>query len=196
MTQSYNHPKKGSTIKVEPIRELKAITRIKKILADNPRDLCLFTVGINTAFRGNEILSIKVNQVEHLNAGDVLEIKQSKTNKYRAVTLNQNTVNAISALLSSRTYKPTDYLFYSQRAPVLTVSSVDHLVKLWCKNVGLKGNYGSHSLRKTWGYQQRIQKNAPVPLLMEAFCHTSQKQTLDYLGIQSHEIQDLYALEL
>lgn len=196
MTQAQNHPPKGSTIKVEPIRDLKAIKRIKKILADNPRDYCLFTLGINTAYRANELLSIKERDVAHLSVGDVLEVKQSKVKKYRGVTLNNNVIESITALLASRAYQPDDYLFYSQRADRLTVESVNRFVKQWCSDVGLKGNYGSHSLRKTWGYQQRVQKNAPLPLLMEAFGHSTQKQTLDYLGIQSAEIQELYMLEL
>ena len=54
-----NHPKKGSAIKVEPIRDKKAIDRIKKQLRDSPRDLCLFILGINTAYRANELLAIK-----------------------------------------------------------------------------------------------------------------------------------------
>ena len=58
--QNPNHPTAGSTIKVEPIRDKKAISRIKKILGDQPRDLCLFTLGINTAYRANELLSLKV----------------------------------------------------------------------------------------------------------------------------------------
>ncbi len=51
-----NHPKKGDCIKVEPIRTKKAIKKIKKILS--PRDRCLFTLGINTAYRANGLLSI------------------------------------------------------------------------------------------------------------------------------------------
>ncbi len=66
----------------------------------------------------------------------------------------------------------------------------------WCQQVGLKGNYGSHTLRKTWGYQQRGQKNTPIPLLMEAFGHTTQKQTLEYLCIQAEEISELFDMEL
>ncbi len=196
MTQAKNHPRKGASIKVEPIRDIRAIKRIKKILTDNPRDFCLFTLGINTAYRANEILSIRVREVEHLKVGDFLEVKQSKVKKYRGVTLNKNVIESITGLLSSRQYQSDDFLFYSQRANALSVESVNHLVKQWCKDVGLNGNYGSHSLRKTWGYHQRTQKNAPVPLLMEAFGHSTQKQTLDYLGIQSHEIQELYTLEL
>jgi len=194
--QSENHPKKGSCIKVDPIRDLKAIKRIKHYLSEKPRDFCLFTLGINTAYRANELLSVRVCDVAHLQAGDGLELKQSKVNKYRGVTVNKNVVNAVADLLSAHSYESEDFLFYSQHASVLTVSTVNRLVKGWCNDNGLKGNYGSHTLRKTWGYHQRIQKNAPIPLLMEAFGHTTQKQTLDYLGIQAQEIQDLYNLEL
>ena len=196
LKQPENHPQKGSSIKVEPVRDLKAIKRIKKYLADKPRDLCLFTLGINTAYRANELLSIKVSDVEHLKIGDVLELKQSKVKKYRGVTINKNVVESVSLIIANHKYESDDYLFYSLHGSVLTVSAVNRLVKMWCRENGLKGNYGSHTLRKTWGYQQRVQNNAPIPLLMEAFGHTTQKQTLDYLGVQSHEIQELYSLEI
>jgi len=184
-------PAKGSSIKVEPIKDLKAIKRIKQILADKPRDLCLFTLGINTAYRAGELLSIKVGQVEHLNAGDSLTIKQTKTGKLRSVTLNQNCINSIHSYLTQIPLKRSQSLFTGQRG-VLTVSSVNRLVKRWCGDVGLRGNYGSHTLRKTFGYQQRVKQGAPLPLLVEAFGHTTQKQTLDYLCIQEEEIRDLY----
>ena len=41
-------------------------------------------------------------------------------------------------------------------------------MKQWCQDVGLRGNFGSHTLGKTWGYQRRMQ-GAAIPLLMEAF---------------------------
>ncbi len=50
---------------VEPIRDKKAIQRIKKLLRDRPRDLCLFTLVINTAFWANELLAIKIGAVRH-----------------------------------------------------------------------------------------------------------------------------------
>ncbi len=193
--QNPNHPTAGSTIKVEPIRDRKAIARIKKILADRPRDLCLFTLGINTAYRANELLSLKVGQVQALRAGDVLDLKQRKTHKYRPVTLNATAVAAIQAWLAIRDLQPEDYLFTGQRG-CLTVETMSTRVKTWCQDVGLKGNYGSHTLRKTWGYWQRLERGTAIPLLMEAFGHATQQQTLAYLGIQSDEIAQIYELEL
>ena len=92
-----NHPKKGSLIIVEPIRERAAIKRIKKLLKSKPRDYCLFIFGINTAYRANEILSIRASQVRNLQAGDSLNVKMSKTGKYRRVSLNENVIKAMVA---------------------------------------------------------------------------------------------------
>lgn len=197
-SKNLNHPKKGSTIKVEPIRDLRSIKRIKKNLADSRRDLCLFTLGINTAYRASELLSIKVGDVAHLKVGDRFELKQQKTRKFRATTFNATVVEAMRGWLAVHPNpRLTSPLFISKKsASALTVSTLCSMVKAWCDDVGLGGNFGSHSLRKTWGYHQRIQNKAAIPLLMEAFGHATQQQTLEYLCIQSEEIQELYALEL
>ena len=76
-----NHPKKGSQIKVDPIKKLKDIKAIKKILVNKPRDFALFTIGINTNLRASDLLRFKVGQVSDLKAGDVVEIKEKKTGK-------------------------------------------------------------------------------------------------------------------
>lgn len=62
--------------------------------------------------------------------------------------------------------------------------------------INLKGNYGSHTLRKTFGYMHRTVHNTDIPTLMEMFNHSSQKQTLAYLGIQPSEIRDAYLKEI
>ena len=193
-----HHPSLGSTIKVEPIRDKKAIKRIKKLLEDNPRDLGLLTLGINTAYRANELLSIRIGQVRYLQPGDQLNLKQSKTKQFRPVKLNLSAYQAIQDLLqylSTEALEDDALLFMGQRGP-LTVSTISRMVKTWCRNVGLKDNYGSHSLRKTWGYWQRMERGTAIPLLMEAFGHATQQQTLSYLGIQADEIAEIYELEL
>lgn len=198
LPRNANHPKKGSSIKVYPIRDLKAIKRIKKLNEDKPRDLCLFTLGINTAYRANELLSLTVGQVDHLVAGDVLDIKQSKTKKYRAITVNQTVVDVIDKWLKVHPDpRPQAPLFISRvSGKALTVQAVNLMIKKMCADVGLKENYGSHTLRKTWGYQARMHFNQPMPLLMAAFGHTSEAVTLEYLGIQDAEISKLYSMEL
>lgn len=203
-----HHPEKNTETRVEPIRDARAIEIIKAQLAAKPRDRCLFTLGINTAFRANELLSITLGQVQDLNAGDALRIRQTKTKKVRSVPLNGKVIDAIQAWLEKhpacRTIPDPDcFLFVSQRGAVLTVPTVSNMVKTWCRNakryaatsgldIDLKGNFGSHTLRKTWGYHQRMHNNAQLPVLMDAFGHTTQRQTLQYLGIEEKEIAELY----
>src|SRR5665648_869744 len=50
-----------------------------------------------------------------------------------------------------------DCLFTSRkRKAALLVPSVNGLIKKWTKSINLRGNYGAHTLRKTFGYIQRL----------------------------------------
>lgn len=193
---NHNHPKKGACIRVNPIRELEGIQLIKRNLDRQHRNLCLFTLGINTAYRANELLSLTVGQVAKLRTGDMLGLKQSKTGDFRAIVVNGVTVKAIQEWLyyHPKSHEADAPLFVSGRRKhkPLTVAAVNHLVKRWSKDAGLNGNYGSHTLRKTWGYHQRMTNHASVALLMKAFGHATETQTLQYLGILPQEVHDLY----
>ena len=192
-----NHPKKGSTIKVEPIKNLKDIETIKKLLYINPRNYALFVLGINTNLRASDLCRITADMVRNLNPMDEIEIKEKKTGKTRRITLNKGCTDAIQRLLASRPYQDEELLFLSQRGnEVLKPNTLNRLVKQWCKQINLKGNYGSHTLRKTWGYHQRVKYNVGIPELMVCFNHSTQKQTLDYLCIQPEEIKSVYANEI
>ena len=184
---------------MEPIRDLEAIAEIKSALSEKPRDLCLFTLGINTAYRASELLSIKFGQIAHLEAGDSLSLMQSKTGQYRRTTLNGVAINVVRGWLDQHPRpEPDAPLFISQRTRrALTVSPFINMVKGWCREAGVQGNYGSHTLRKTWGYHQlrgntKTPPHLVLPLLMEAYGHATQQQTLEYLCIQSDEIASLF----
>jgi integrase len=195
IARNRNRPQKGDHIKVDPIKRRKDIESIKKLLGDDPRNFALFTIGINTNLRASDLLRIKVGQVRDLKPGDEIELKEKKTGKSRRITLNKVCVQAIQRLLASRPYTDEELLFTGQRG-TLTVPSVHRLVKGWCRSINLRGNYGSHSLRKTWGFHQRVTFGVDIPRLMVCFNHSTQRQTLDYLCIQPEEIRGVYENEL
>jgi hypothetical protein len=58
---------------------------------------------------------------------------------------------------------------------------------------GITENASSYNLRKTWGYHQRMDRQALIPVMMVAFGHSSETLTLEYLGIQANEVQVLYS---
>ena len=57
-----------------------------------------------------------------------------------------------------------------------------------CRDVGLSGNFGTHSQRKTWGYHARMQ-GVDLALIMHKLNHESIVYTKRYLGITDDEIQ-------
>lgn len=193
--QNYNRPEPGSLIRVEPVRNIKDIKAIKKLLT-SPRDHALFTIGINTNLRASDLLQLTAGQVRNLKPDDELVIREKKTGKFRRLNLNKACIDAVDKLLKSRDYKDDDSLFYSSRGKVLTGPTVTNMVKEWCKQINLRGNYGSHTLRKTWGYHQRVTFGRGTAELMVCFNHSSERQTLDYLCIQPEEIRSIYRNEL
>ena len=194
-----NHPKSGDTIKVEPIRTLKDIKAIKRLLAHQPRNLAIFTLGINTNLRASDLLKVTVGMVRNLKPEDHFSIRETKTGKDRNITINKTVFEALRDLLDlhSPTTSDSTPLFQSRKGgKPLGVPYLNSLVKSWCKEINLTGNYGSHTLRKTFGYMHRTVNKTDLPTLMQMFNHSSQKQTLDYLCIQPEEIKSAYMFEL
>jgi len=196
-----NAPKKGMSTRVDPIKRPEDIRAIKVMLSDSPRNYCLFTLGINTNLRASDLCRLTVEQVVNLEPMDEVVLKEKKTGKLRRINLNESCIKAIKELIDKewRLWKShrlcNQSLFLGQRGPIKP-SAVHALVKSWCKEVGLKGNYGSHTLRKTWGYQQRVYYEVELPLLMRCFNHSNEKETLEYLCIQPEEIKAVYANEI
>lgn len=173
----------------EPIRDKDAIAKIKENLTDRPRDLALFVLGCNTAFRASDILALNVGDVR---GKRMLRVKEKKTDKYRVVPLNPLVIKALEPLTHGRDdHEP---LFVGEkRGTRLTVETLGRLWKKWCAEVGLTdGVYASHSGRKTFGYQQRM-AGASLDLLQKAYGHSSGAVTLAYVGITDKEIEQLYS---
>lgn len=189
-----NHPKKGSSTKSEPIRDLRDVARIKRMLRPNPRDYLLFVMGVNTAYRINELLSLKVRHVIYGVPGHIIDLKQSKQDQYRAVMINEAVSYAVAKWLEAHPDpRPSGPLFPSQKTgAALTVPAAIGLVKSWCADAGLVGAYSSHTLRKTWAYSQRVHFKEPIVLISRALGHSSVEETVTYLGLVPEEVRALY----
>ncbi len=88
-------------------------------------------------------------------------------------------------------FKPDndDFLFKSRKGNnALTIQSVNRLVKKWTKEINLKENYGAHTLRKTWGYHQRVTYSVGFEIISKRFNHSNPAITMRYLGIEDKEI--------
>ncbi|EFI35194.1 integrase family protein [Desulfonatronospira thiodismutans ASO3-1] len=192
-----NHPIKGSSIRVEPIRRLEDIKAIKKLLRDSPRDLLLFTMGINNGLRIGDLLRLKVEDVQHLRPNEYLRIKEQKTGKHNVLLINKTVHKAMANYMEKLCPDSADYLFKSRKSGrAISVEHANRMVKNWCRQINLRGNYGTHTLRKTFGYIQRVHYGVGYELLCKRFNHSSSSVTMRYLGIEESEVNDILMNEI
>jgi integrase len=185
---------------VDPIKKLKDIEKIKQYLKgkENRRDYMLFVVGINIGLRAGDLLELKIKDVlSGKNFNDSVLIKEQKTGKMREFSLNKSAKDAIQYYLENTTeYDSDDYLFKSRKGGRLTVQAAHKIIKGLLRELNIKGNYGTHSLRKTWAYHVYINnaKNNPMilPTLQKMLNHSNQATTLRYIGITKEVISDVY----
>ena len=192
-----NHPKPGSKILVNPIQNPKDILSIKTYLSDKPRDLLLFTLGINNGIRTGDLLKLKVSDLKDLKPGDSIQIKESKTQKVNVLSINKEVHKSLRHFLVTQNPKDDEYLFKSRNtALALTVMTVNRMVKSWCRAINLPGNYGAHTLRKTFGYIQRTKFGVGFEVLCRRFNHSSPAITMRYLGITDQEVYSILQNEI
>jgi len=185
-------------ITVEPVRDIKAIKTISKLLTDKPRDLLLWTLGINNGLRASDLLQLKVEDIEGKQPGDVVHIIESKTGKANILVLNGSAHKALmNYLKSAPDLSSDDYLFKSRKGgKALGSQAVSVMIKGWCGAVNLKGNYGAHTLRKTWGYHQRVTHGVGFEIICKRYNHSSPAITMRYLGIEDKEVHSVLMNEI
>jgi len=186
---------------VEPIRDIKKVTQIKNMLRgeNKIRDLLLFELWINSALRISDLLRIKVKDLfdGKGNINNFFDIKEEKTNKSNRITLTpkvQETLKQYKETYSFMIDKPDFYVFFHSKRSPKGEKHIDRkqawkMIHQRCIDVWLKGNFWGHTLRKTWGYQARL--NAiPLEIIQHKLNHSSLSVTQRYLGITADEIAD------
>lgn len=194
-----NHPKKGQSIKAEPIRTIEEIEYVKSILARKPRDYALFILGINTNLRAIDLLDIKIGQVKNLQPGDEISLMERKTKKNRRITLNRSCIAAIKPLIPNPCPEEYDgiHLFRTLKNKPLSVAYFSSLVKIWFIRAGHSGKGKSaHTLRKTFASVQYNHFKTPVAVIQHMMNHSSERQTLEYISFQPETIKSVYMNEI
>ena len=184
---------------VEPIRDRKKIAQIKNQLRGQRRyrDLFLFVVGINTALRISDLLTLRVMHFldEKQQIRRRFWIKERKRGKRHEVFVNSSVREIFEEYLAAYpdiVSNSQHFLFFNTKAfdfPVpIGRGQAWKFITAICKQVGLRGNFGTHSLRKTWGYHARLQ-GVDLALIMHKLNHESIAYTKRYLGITDDELQ-------
>ncbi|MBO0525219.1 site-specific integrase [Clostridium botulinum] len=186
---------------VEPIRSEKKIQDLKKYLlgAGSMRNYALIVLGINTALRVSDMLSLTWQDVYDFEEAEFkshVYIKEKKTGKSKKFLLNKNAVEALRRL-KKKVWTTFSFPAYFHKRngtnKPITRFGANEIIKGACAAVGIKEHIGCHSLRKTFGYHS-WKKGVLIPILMELFNHSNQAITKLYLGISQGDIDEVYRL--
>ena len=176
----------------QPIRNERDIKAIRKLLSDSPRNHLLFVMGINNGLRAGDLLRLKVKDVKGMKPGDSINIKEGKTGKQNILVINKTVHKVLMQYLTEGQLSDDDYLFKSQKGDQpLTIQAINNYIKNWTSAINLKGNYGAHSLRKTWGFIQRTNYGVGFEVICKRFNHSSPAVTMRYLGITDKEVMNI-----
>ena len=179
---------------VQPIRNLKQIETIKKLLkSQNMRDYCLFVFGINSGLRISDLLKLRISDIaENGKIKDRIRLREKKTNKFKDFPLSTSTKSALKDYLKIRNYTEDEPLFISRKNKgFLLRQQAYKIINGVAKAVGIKENIGTHTLRKTFGYHA-YNNGYDITLIQKLFNHSSQSVTLRYIGITQDKMDDVY----
>ena len=178
---------------VEPIRDKKKIEAMKKmLLAESMRNYVFFVLGINSGIRVSDLCNLKDYDVKESN-GKIKErivIREIKTGKSKNYPINESAKKALIGYIGEK--KPDgEYIFKSRKGdkPITRVQAY-RILNDAATLVGIP-SIGTHSLRKTFGYHA-YKNGTSITLLQKLFNHTSQKDTLKYIGITQDDIDEVY----
>ena len=198
---------KEQTLPIKDKKQLKRVLDYLKYEIDNAksdikekqayRNYMLVLIGINTAFRAEDLLQLRVKDVEK----GYMHIKENKTGKMQNFPLNKSFHEEIMKYVDKYQLKSNNYLFMGQKNVTtykgvskkviypMTRQNGDYLMKKIEKACGINYTFGMHSLRKTFAYQY-YQNGGSLITLMKMLNHNSPETTLLYIMLDSQEIED------
>ena len=174
----------------EQIKLIKMVLSSKNKL----RDLVLFHLAIDSAFRGVDLVRLKVSDIMvNGGIGETITITQNKTKKPVSAHLIDHTKVLLQEYIKEKKLQYWDYLFASKikAGSHITEARFRVLVKEWVSLANLDPlRYGSHSLRRSKVsliYSHTGNLRACQKLLR----HSCIQNTANYLGIETSEALEI-----
>lgn len=186
---------------VEPFRSKKDVEAVRLYLRGKALKHGLwFWIGVNSALRISDLLSLKLGNIRKIDGTIVNKIilKEQKTGKTKEFPISDKIRAEIQTVIQY--YNLTDDddpLFPSHKKGLngalqaIGRSYANQLITEATAMCNIKGNYGSHSMRKSFAYFA-WQQGTDVLLLMDLLNHSSPKDLRRYIGITQDQLNEVY----
>lgn len=170
---------------VQPIRDQAIIDGIKQYLkVRSLRDYLIFCNGIYSGLRVSDLLELRVGMVR----GTHVKMTEKKNTHDKQFIIHPSIRKDLDMFIAGMS--DDEFLFQSRqikkkvplRNQPIDRSTAYRMLNKAARVFGLK-EIGTHTLRKTWGYQLYIKDPTKLALLMKMFGHRDPMYTLDYIGM-------------
>ena len=143
------------------------------------RDYMLIKLGLNTAFRINDLLKLKVS--DDLIKG-IMYIRENKTKKEQYWELNEKLHKDLLDYINRNDLYNGEYLFQSQKGKNKNITSkcAWDRIKKYTNELGIKYLVGCHSLRKCFA-RTFYENTKDLITLQKMLNHSSPQVTLIYI---------------
>lgn len=186
---------------VEPIKNKKKIDAfLKQLKGTNERDWLLAKLQLNLGLRICDVVDVKVGDIMKNKSTfkSYFSLTETKTRKGKVIKLNDSIKKVIKDYVKSNDLEMDDYLFTSRKTKDgekhhISTTQAYRIFKDAADAVGIE-NFGTHSLRKTWGYFSYTASKYNIGLIQKMFNHSSPAITLRYIGIDQEQQDDLYSV--
>ena len=144
----------------------------------------------------SDLLNLRVGDVRGLAPGETLKILEKKTGKMNVLMVNKESRKVLDVFLNEARPGDEEYIFKSRKGEnkPITKSYVNQKMKVW--TAGMKGNFGTHTMRKTFGFIQRKEFGVGFEILCKRFGHSNPSVTMRYLGIEDKEVSGILLNEI
>lgn len=151
MPRPLSSKKSSKKKEVFPIPKATDIDLIRTTIVSNIRNLLLFDLAVETGVAANQLLRLRVSDLDGLGVGDRIPGLSGKQRRNEPASLGPLSHQSFREYLRINLPEPDDLLFKSRKGNgALSLPSASRLVSSWFDQVGLKKMSGFLSLRKTW----------------------------------------------
>jgi integrase len=179
----------------EPIRNKNHVRQLIEyyLKLGQIRNYVLIALGVYTALRISDILSLKCDDVFDFKNRKVrksITLTEKKTGKSKIVALNKNLVAALKAYFPEA--KPGAPLIINSRTgKAISRIQAYRIIRAAAEALGFGYAVSCHSLRKTFGYHCWKDGVSPA-VIMEIYNHSSLSVTKRYLGVSQDDVNKAY----
>lgn len=150
----------------------------------------LFTCGCNLGLRASDLRLLTFGNLRL----PQIVVKEIKTKKNRQIFINQKVSTEFSNYLNGHRYNnavrsyvyvnDNANIFVSRKGDPLSTISIYRIIRQACSAVGLVGDFGSHTMRKTFAYHC-YQITSDIHIVQRLLLHSDAFVTRVYVSVNN-----------